>query len=221
MAENRDKKIYIHVVNTDTHGPLPRDYFGSLQYPPTPGSLETSVNGLSRSSDDDARTILKEIFRHDYDIGLTMRRMQERNLLTDDTLVVLTGDHCFPHTTVLNDIRGFPVTLFNRIPLAFFSGQSLPAADRNESCSQLDFAPTIAHLLGLPIPQGWWGDSVFATNRTAPYVIRFNDKLSITTDPGAAAQNISISHPANQSETNLLQIFQSLYVDPAATDHSP
>ena len=220
LAQNRDKKIYIHVCNTDTHGPIPRDYFGSLEYPPVPGSVTASVKQAMGDADDQARAVLAEIFRHDYDMGLTMRRMQEHNLLTDDTLVVLTADHNYPRTKSLNYIPGYPATTMSRIPLAFFSGQPLPDVDRSELCSQLDFAPSMAHLLGLPIPQGWWGESVFDTNRTAPYVTRFNDKLSITTDAGAAVQSISISQPTTQMETNLLEIFQSLYVDPEK-NHSP
>jgi hypothetical protein len=219
LAQNRDKKIYIHVCNGDTHGPVPRDYFGSLQYPPVPDGVESLVKKMPGDSDDQARAILKEMFRHDYDIGLTLRRMQDQKLMTDDTLVVLTADHSFPRTKSLNDIPGYPATAMSRIPLAFFSGQTLPTVDRSEFCSQLDFAPSMAHLLGLEIPQGWWGDSVFDTNHTSPYVMRFNDKLSVTTKAGSPIQVISISHPANQAETNLLEIFQSIYIDTPKTNH--
>jgi len=221
LARNRDKKIYIHIMNGDTHGPVPRDYFGSLQYPPVPDSVSGLVKSEPGEADDQARAILAEIFRHDYDIGLTLRRMQEKNLLTDDTLVVLTADHNFPRAKSLNDIPGYPDTLFSRIPLAFFSGQPLPPVEGNEACSQLDFAPSMAHLLGLKIPPGWWGESVFATNRLSPYVMRFNDKLNIVPVNGGPGQSISISKPTTQSETNLLEIFQSLYVDPPDKGHSP
>ena len=221
LAQNRDKKIYIHVMDADIHGPVPRDYFGSLEYPPVPDRVRTLIKNVSGDVDDQARAILAGIFRHDYDIGLTMRRMQERNLLTDDTLVVLTADHNFPRTKALNDIPGYPDTIYSRIPLAFFSVQPLPKVDRNEPSSQLDFAPSIAHLLSLPIPPGWWGESVFGTNRIAPYIMRFNDKLSITVDAGGVAESVSISHPATPSEINLIKIFESLYVEKAKTDHSP
>jgi hypothetical protein len=221
LARNRDKKIYIHIMNTDTHGPVPRKYFGSLQYPPVPDSVKALAKDVPGDSDDQAHAILAETFRHDYDIGLTMRRMQEQNLLTDDTLVVLTADHNFPRTKSLNDIPGYPGTVFSRIPLAFFSGQPLPRVDWNEPSSQLDFAPSMAHLLGLQIPQGWWGDSVFDTNRISPYVIRFNDKLSITVDVRRATENISIHNPATPTQAGLLKMFQSLYVDPVTTSHSP
>jgi hypothetical protein len=218
LAQNLDKKIYIHVCNVDTHGPTPREYFGSLEYPPVPSGVERSVQDSAGGSDGQARAILGGIFRHDYDIGLTIHRLQERNLVTDDTLVVVTADHNFPPAKALNDIRGYPGAVFNRIPLAFFSGQSLPKVDQGRLCCQLDFAPTLAHLLGLPIPQGWWGESLFETNRTAPYVTRFNDKLSVTMDAGATTTSISISHPADSSESNLITLFQSLYVDPPQTN---
>ena len=221
LARNRDKKIYIHIMNTDTHGPVPRDFFGSLQYPPVPDSVMELVKSVPGDSDDQARAMLAEIFRHDYDIGLTLGRMQERNLLTDDTLVVLTADHNFPRARSLDDIPGYPPTVFNRIPLAFFSGQPLPKVDRSEPCSQLDFAPSMAHLLGLQIPQGWWGESVFDTNRVSPYVMRFNDKLNIIPVAGGPVQSISISKPDTQSETNLLELFQSLYVDPPDKNRPP
>ena len=34
------------------------------------------------------------------------------------------------------------------------------------------------------------GESVIDTNRNAPYVMRFNDKLTVTTDAGAAVQSL-------------------------------
>jgi hypothetical protein len=212
LSQNRDKKIFIHVLNVDTHGPVPRNFFGPLQYPPVP-DIEKLVPSSIGDSDDQARAVLAGIFRHDYDIGLTIHRMEAMNLLTDDTLVVLTADHCFPPTRALADIPGYPGGIFERIPLAFLSGQLLPAADLKTPHSQLDFAPTIAHLLGLPVPQGWWGDSVFAPGRIAPYVTRFNDKLII--ESSGVSQSISISRPADQSASNLVDLFQKLYVDPA------
>ncbi|HZF02466.1 MAG TPA: sulfatase-like hydrolase/transferase [Methylomirabilota bacterium] len=209
LAQNRDKKIYIHVCNTDTHGPVPRDFFGSLEYPPMPPSIQH----LARNSDSDADKIIHEAWRHDYDLGLTVNRMKEMNLLTDDTLVVLTADHNFPPTKALLDVPGYPNSFFTRIPLAFLSGQPLPKIDSQEFSSQLDFAPSMAHLLGLPVPQGWWGESVFTKDTTSPYVRRFNDQLSITTDSGIISSSLSINHPHNQSESNLLTLFQTLYVD--------
>lgn len=215
LSENRDKKIYIHVLNTDTHGPLPRTYYGSLDYPPTP----ECVSKLARHGDANATAILTGIFRHDYDLGLTVSRMKQMNLLTEDTLVVLTADHNFPPTKALQDIPGYPASFFCRIPLAFLSGQPLPKPWRDEPGSQLDFAPTMAHLLDLPVPAGWWGDSLFTTNEVSPYIVRFNDKLSIGVEPGIITSTLSFDHPADESESNLLALFNTVYADPLLPGH--
>ena len=94
MEANRDKKIFIQLMNCDTHSPIPRTYYGTLQYPPLPASVE-------QIADPDVRDILTAIFRHDYDVGQTIKKMRERNLLTEDTLVIFTADHNFPHSPVL------------------------------------------------------------------------------------------------------------------------
>jgi hypothetical protein len=216
LAKNRDKKIFIHVCNTDTHGPKPRDFFGPLEYPPVPESITNLVPNVFGSADDQARAILGGIFRHDHDMGLTIQRMHEDNLLGEDTLVVLTADHNFPPTAALNMIPGYPKGFFQHIPLAFISGQQLPAVNLKSLHSQLDFAPTIMHLLDQPIPPGWWGQSVFATNYDAPYVARFNDTLSVESD--GFDKSVSLTKPSGQSASNLVSLFQNLYVESYQTN---
>jgi phosphoglycerol transferase MdoB-like AlkP superfamily enzyme len=211
LLDNRDRKIYIHVVNTDTHGPIPRTYYGSLDYPPTP----ECVTSLARQGDATTIAMLTGIFRHDYDLGLTVSRMKQMNLLTDNTLVVLTADHNFPPTKALQNIPGYPASFFCRIPIAFLSGQPLPKPWRDEPSSQLDFAPTMAHLLNLPVQPGWWGDSLYTTNLTSPYIVRFNDKLSIGVEPGIISSTLAFDHPTDESESNLLALFNTVYVDPS------
>jgi hypothetical protein len=106
---------------------------------------------------------------------------------------------------------------FIRIPLAFLSGQPLPAADLQRAHSQLDFAPTMAQLLGLPVPAGWWGESVFAPERSSIYVTRLNQNLIVETN--GQQQFISYDHPQNPAERGLVDIFKALYIDPALTNH--
>jgi phosphoglycerol transferase MdoB-like AlkP superfamily enzyme len=211
LKQNRGRKIYIHIANMDTHGPYPRDFFGSLQYPPPPASLE------SVTPDAHARVILAGIFRHDYDIGNTIRRMREENLLGENTLVVLTADHNFPPADYLRFIPGYPMDHFIRIPLMFLSGQPLPTADLQRAHSQLDFAPTMAQLLGLPVPAGWWGESVFVPERSSTYVTRSSQNLIV--ESNGQQQLISYDHPQNPAERGLVDIFKTLYIDPALTNH--
>jgi hypothetical protein len=206
MEANRDRKIFIQIMNCDTHSPVPRTYYGTLQYPPLPASLE-------KINDPDVRVMLTAIFRHDYDVGQTLNKMRERNLLTENTLVILTADHNFPHGAMLNNIPGYPNTFFSRLPLAFISGQPLPPADLRQPLSQLDFAPTIVHLLGLPVPAGWWGESIFAPAQNAPSVSKFGRNLTIIPLGGGPRQMVSLDHPKNAAEEDLVTLFSSVYTD--------
>ncbi len=206
LDQNRGKKIFIQVMNGDTHGPYPRTDYGALPYPPYPASL-------THIADPSARAILAGIFRHDYDVGRTIQKMRQRNLLTESTLVILTADHNFPHEETLNDIPGYPPGPLSRIPLAFLSGQPLPPADLRQLHSQLDFAPTIAHLLGWPVPAGWWGESIFAPDQNAPSVSNIRRELLINPFDGGPRQVVSLDHPQNAAETELVTLFNSLYTN--------
>jgi hypothetical protein len=207
LETNRDRKIFIQVMNADTHSPYPRSDYGSLQYPPTPAGL------AQITSDSQAQAILTGIFRHDYDIGQTIREMQKRNLLTENTLVILTADHNYPHSEALNEIPGYPKNYFSRIPLAFLSGQPLPRANLRQIHSQLDFAPTIAHLLGLPVEDGWWGESIFAPDQNAASIRRRDRNIIVTPLAGGPQQTVSMDRPQNAVEKNLVTLFTSVYTN--------
>jgi hypothetical protein len=206
MEVNRGKKIFIQIMSCDTHPPVMRDYYGTLQYPPLPASLE-------KFTDPDVRATLSAIFRNDYDVGQTVKKMRERNLLTEDTLVIITADHNCPHNVGLNKIPGYPDTFFSRLPLAFISGQPLPAADLRQPLSQLDFAPTIVHLLGLPVPPGWWGESIFDPVLNSPAISKFGRNLNIIPPDGGPRQRVSMDYPKNAAEKELVTIFNTIYTD--------
>ena len=205
LKQNQDKKIYIHIANADTHGPYPRDYFDSLKYPPLPDCIQ------HLTEDAHAQAILGSIFRHDYDLGLAIQEMRQQNLLDTQTLVVVTGDHNYPHAQFLNDIPGYPINYYTRIPLVFLSGQKLPEADLNQLHSQLDFAPTMMHLLGFPIPEGWWGESIFATNQAAPRVATANRNIVVETSNDK--QTVSLDSPHGVKEKELVSLFTSIYTN--------
>jgi len=207
LDANRDKKIFIQIMNCDTHSPIPRTVYTGLQYPPYPDSISKII------SDPQAQTILKGIFRHDYDVGQTIQKMKDRGLFDENTLVIFTADHNFPHTQALNEIPGYPDSFFSRLPLAFISGQPLPHADLQQAHSQLDFAPTIVHLLGLPVPPGWWGESIFSPEQNAPSVSKFGRTLNVTFDNGLK-HTVQMDHPKDEAEQELITMFNSVYTNP-------
>ncbi len=212
LKQNQNKKIYIHIANADTHGPYPRDFFGSLKYPPLP----SCINQLTDNAH--TRAIIGSIFRHDYDLGLAIQEMRQQDLLNAETLVVVTADHNYPHSQPLNDIPGYPITLYARIPLVFMSGQKLPEADLKRPHSQLDFAPTMMHLLGFTIPEGWWGESIFATNQEAPRVAKIGRNLVVESTQGK--QTISMDNPHGTNQDGLVSLFNTIYTNSPSTTQS-
>ena len=207
LDQNRDKKIFIDVMSGDTHSPYPREDYGSLPYPPTPDSVARTTG------DPEARAILRGVFRHDYDLGQTVQEIQDRNLLTANTLVILTADHNFPHGEALDTIPGYPKSFFSRIPLVFLSGQPLPPmGDLRQLHSQLDLAPSVVHLLGWPVPEGWWGESLFAPRRAAPAISKLGETLTVR-PPGGPAQTVSLDHPKGGAEAGLVKLFFSVYTN--------
>jgi hypothetical protein len=206
LEANRNRKIFIQIMNCDTHPPVPRAYYGPLPYPPLPAALE-------KITDPEIHAVLASIARNDYDVSQTIQKMRERNLLTENTLVIITADHSYPHGAALDRIPGYPNTYLSRLPLAFVSGQSLPAADLRQPHSQLDFAPTLAHLLGLPVPEGWWGESIFAPAQNAPTVSKFGRNLTIIPLGGGPRQMVSLDHPKNAAEKDLVTLFNSVYTN--------
>ena len=207
MEQNRDRKIFIDVMNEDTHSPQPRANYGPLPYPPTPASLARVT------SDPQAQNILTGIFRHDCDLGLAIQDLQERNLLGENTLVILTADHNYPQSEALNHIPGYPKNSSVRIPLAFLSGQSLPLpGDLRSFHTQLDFAPTLVHLLGWPVPEGWWGDSIFLPAPASSLVSVSGRNINVKFRDGSR-QNISLDHPGNPMEKGLITLVTSVYTN--------
>ena len=207
LDQNRDKKIFIDVMSGDTHSPYTREDYGSLQYPPTPASVARIT------SNPQARVILTSVFRHDYDLGCAIQDIRDRNLLTTNTLVILTADHNFPHGDELNQIPGYPDSYLSRIPLAFLSGQPLPPPDGfRQLHSQLDFAPSIVHLLGWPVPDGWWGESVFDSAFSAPAISKVGRNLIVTPLDGPE-QVVSLDYPKGEAAKGLVKLFMSVYTN--------
>jgi hypothetical protein len=78
--------------------------------------------------------------------------------------------------------------------------------------SQLDFAPSIVHLLGWPVPEGWWGESVFNPTVSAPAISKLGGNLIVTPRDGPP-QTVSLDHPNGAAETGLVKLFLSVYTN--------
>lgn len=200
VLERAERPVFVLVLGADTHAPSGRrDQYGSLEVPDPP-------EGLDRFGAD--APYLRSVHVHDRDVARFVRLLKERGLWTEETLLVLTADHSPPYNTVdwLKD--GYGGTPLNRIPLALLTPQKLPEVRLDRRACQLDFAPTLLHLLGISRPPGWWGTSLFDPNRRDVYVGVFNDTLFIETDRDRLV--IDMENPADETEQRLLKLFRTV-----------
>ena len=159
----------------------------------------------------------------DYDLEQFVKGMKEAGLLDEDTLLIITADHCFPASPILESLLGTSNSAFERIPLVVLSSRTLPPADRNRATSQLDVAPSLLHLLGLPIPQGYWGKSIFDPRPNAtPFVGIFRDKVLIENQQ--LSESFDLYHPETALQKSLgilLRVWYRCPEDKETAGHPP
>jgi hypothetical protein len=75
-----------------------------------------------------------------------------------------------------------------------------------------DFAPSIVHLLGWPVPDGWWGESMFDSAFMAPSISKIGRNLIVTPVKGPQ-RVVSLDHPNGDAEKGLVKLFFSVYTN--------
>lgn len=201
LKENKNQKLFLTVLGTDTHPLEGRGYYSDLKYPELKGDYKSYVR---------SGRYLKSIYYNDYDIGQTIKKIKEQGLFTDDTLIIITADHACPLNNVVEEIEGYPNTSLARIPLVFLTPQKLPEVDKKIKLSQLDLAPTILHLLNLKVPKGYWGNSIFSDEKKEQYIGYDMGTLFIENEENQYAVGIQNN---NTEEKELIKLFKTLIVD--------
>ncbi|MDR0292061.1 MAG: LTA synthase family protein, partial [Elusimicrobium sp.] len=151
LKNNKNKKLFLHLLTVDTHVPKGRDEYAGQQYPPAPaGSLYQSVN------------MANAFRRHDYDLGLFVEKLKKENLLDDKTLLIITGDHPFFCNIGEPGLAKNFKEIFNTLPFILVSKNKITApVTQNPYASQEDIAPTVLALAGMPAPRGMFGKNLF------------------------------------------------------------
>lgn len=203
LKKNRDSKLFVSVLGTDTHPPAGQMKYLHLDYPPAP-----VVSGINNKA---AKLWLTSLDRMDLDIAAFIGKLDAEGLFDESTLIVISSDHSCPLNNVTAKIPGHPKNNLAKIPLIFLSKQPLPETDFSTQADQTDIAPTIVHILGIEKPAGWWGKSLFARERTEKS-IGF-DKKFIYFSGHESAKTINIEKPADDSEKAFLELFKTVFTD--------
>lgn len=110
--------------------------------------------------------LLRSLYSTDKAIGWFFEELERRGLFDEGTLVLVTADHrpAYGETASFMDNEDY---MNWRIPLIFAlkDGRSRLRLGRDIVGSHIDLGPTILSLLGLPIPQSYWGGSLSAPGR--------------------------------------------------------
>ncbi len=163
LEQNRDHKIFIATKTIDSHQPFP--YCG-LSERDIPANIKEQYKNVYLKGIYWENTTLKKFF-HD---------LKERNLMDDKTLIVVTSDHN-PHPSQndnykrlgQDDLHLSPAP----IPLIFVSTNLKPFEDFNSAtfASQIDFAPTLLGILGIPSPPEFSGRNITTIPEDRGYAI--------------------------------------------------
>ncbi|MBP5407453.1 sulfatase-like hydrolase/transferase [bacterium] len=203
IKENRDKKLFITILGTDTHPPYGQKLYKHLKYPEAPK--------IENIKDKKTSLWLTSVDRMDFDIAGFLENLEKEGLFDESTLVVISSDHSCPLNNVSSKIPGHPKNNLARIPVIFLSKQTLPEADYSTKASQIDIAPTIFHLLGIKKPLGWWGESLFSRERKGRKIGFDKNFLYFSDDSGS--RTINTEKTENASEEALINIFDTVFME--------
>jgi len=151
LEENRDNKAFIVTKLIDSHQPYP--YCG-IPDADIPAALKNNI-------------YLRAIYWEDRSLEKFFRELENRNLLDNETLVIFTSDHN-PHPSNDDDYTELGQGELRRniapIPLIFVSRNLRPFTDLNSAAfaSQIDFAPTLLGILGIPAPPHFSGKNILS-----------------------------------------------------------
>ncbi len=115
-------------------------------------------------------------------LGAYLDGLESRGLL-DTTLVLLVGDH----GARVYGAADIPIASY-RVPALFVGAGIEPGTRIERLCSQIDLAPTLLELCGLPIPAEFFGCSQIALPATGGRaVLQHNRDIALLDDPRGAA----------------------------------
>jgi hypothetical protein len=205
LEQNRNNKIFIATKTIDSHQPFP--YCG-LSEDDIPANIK----------EQDKNIYLKGIYWENITLKKFFHDLEKRNLMDDKTLIVITSDHN-PHPSQndnytrlgQDDLRLSPAP----IPLIFVSKNLQPFDNFSSAtfASQIDFAPTLLGILGIPSPPEFSGRNIITIPEDQGYAIGcvgetiyyWSKDHQITTDMYSGKNQ-------NDSEKALIHWVQDSYV---------
>lgn len=205
LEENRNNKLFMVTKTIDSHQPYP--YCG-LSKESIPPAIQEQPDNL----------YLKAIYWENITLQKFFQDLEKRNLLDDKTLIIITSDHS-PHPSQNNNYKRLGqaelgLTLAP-IPLLFVSTNLQPFNDFNSAAfaSQIDFAPTLLGILGVPSPSEFSGRNLLTVPEEQSYAVGcFGETIYFWSKDHQLKTDMYTGKNQNAHEQALIHWVQDAYV---------
>ena len=196
LQQNKDEKTFLTLLTVDTHVPLGRlDYLGQ-EYEEIDAQFY------------DVPTMPRAYARAGQDLAHFLRLLDEKGLMDEHTLVLVTGDHPSYSNTPTNKLFKPYQRVFDRIPFAIITRTPLKKPLTQATlASQLDIAPTVLDLLNLPQPKGFFGHSLFDLEEQRSVFDVKEDYVVVSTDTGFNIIALNSQKPQDRPVIDLIRTF--------------
>lgn len=204
MEQNRNKKFFMVTKTIDSHQPYP--YCG-LTDADIPAAIKDQPNNV----------YLKGIYWENITLQKFFQDLKDRNLLDDKTLIVITSDHN-PHPSQNAHYKrlgeGDLTLSLAPLPLIFVSKNLKPFENFSGTAyaSQIDFAPTLLGILGIPAPSDFSGRNMINVPEEGSYAVGFlGDTIYYWSSDFHMKTDMYNGKDQNPSEKALIHWVQDLY----------
>ena len=205
LEENRDQKLFLVTKTIDSHQPMP--YCG-LSEKDIPASINDQYKNL----------YLKGIYWENITLQKFFHDLEERKLLDDKTLIIVTSDHN-PHPSQNEHYKRLGQSdlglSLGPIPLIFISKNLQPFSDFSSEtyASQIDFAPTLLGILGISSPPEFSGRNMLTVPEDSSYALGcVGETLYYWSNKTHLKTNMYSDTNQNQYEKALIHQVQDSYV---------
>lgn len=196
LQQHQDQKLFLTLLTVDTHVPLGRDDYLGQTYEEIPARFY----GVP--------TMPRAFARAGQDLAYFLHLLEEKNLLDEDTLVFVTGDHPSYSNTPTNRLFKPYQRVFDQIPFIIITKTPLARPlTRHPRASQLDIAPTVLDLLNLPQQPGFFGHSLFEQDAERSIFDIKEDYVVLTTARGRQIIPLNSTKPQDQALITLVRTF--------------
>ncbi len=204
LEQNRNKKLFMVTKTIDSHQPYP--YCG-LTDEDIPSAIKEQPNNV----------YLKGIYWENITLQKFFQDLKDRNLLDDKTLIVITSDHN-PHPSQNAHYKrlgeGDLTLSLAPLPLIFVSKNLKPFENFSGAAyaSQIDFAPTLLGILGIPSPSDFSGRNMINVPEESSYAVGFlGDTIYYWSSDFHMKTDMYNGKDQNASEKAIIHWVQDLY----------